>query len=67
MVGLPWWVTAHDAEYEDGLWAKFPDDPTGSKAIWVARNVTWWVHTAWWKYGPVDRSGKMQPLHACPK
>ena len=41
----------------------FPPGP-GQVALKVVRNVTYWVHRDWWKFGACDRSGTLQPLYA---
>jgi len=57
-------LVGHDVGYEGGLHKGFP--PAPAPLIWGLRNVGWWVHSDWWKFGPCDRLGNLKPLHAIP-
>ncbi len=65
--GLPWFTTVHDRYYEDGLWFSFPFQTVPLVILWVCRNITYWLHSDSWKFGPVGRDGKMRPLYAVGK
>ncbi|KFA65293.1 hypothetical protein S40285_02681 [Stachybotrys chlorohalonatus IBT 40285] len=57
--GLPLVMISIDREFENGVWAnKFP--PAEAQImVSLVRNVTFWAHRDWWKFGVCDRSGKL--------
>ncbi|KAH8170308.1 hemerythrin HHE cation binding domain-containing protein [Sarocladium implicatum] len=63
--GLPFLCVTIDRHYEGDRWlSAFPPGP-GQTVLAVARQTAYWVHRDWWKFGPCDRYGNMQPLYAC--
>jgi len=61
--GVPFCLAHLDVNFEDGIWKDFPPAPWIIK--FVVRNITWWVHSDWWKFAASDRNGKLKPLYAC--
>ncbi|KAL2207032.1 hypothetical protein CC79DRAFT_1367922 [Sarocladium strictum] len=62
--GLGFVAANFDRHFENDRWlTTFPPGP-GQTAMAVVRNVTYWVHKDWWKFGSCDRTGKVQPLYA---
>jgi hypothetical protein len=63
--GLAFISANFDRHFEDDRWlTSFPPPGPGQTAMAIVRNVTYWVHKDWWKFGACDRSGKVQPLYA---
>lgn len=64
VTGLPFFSVNFDRHFENDRWLTvFPPGP-GQAALAVVRNVTYWVHRDWWKFGACDRMGKLQSLYA---
>jgi hypothetical protein len=59
---LPMLWFNHDVNFEDGQWKGFPGLPPVVK--WVMVNVLRWWRSNWWRFGSVDRSGKLVTLLA---
>jgi len=60
---MPWAWAQMDIHYEDDMWTEFPPAPWFIK--FLVKNVTWWIHSDWWKFGACDRYGNLKPLYAC--
>jgi hypothetical protein len=52
----------HDVDFEDQHWRDFPGLPYPVK--WVMVNIIGWWRSNWWRFGSVDRNGKLVPLLA---
>lgn len=59
---LPMLWFNHDVDFEDGYWSGFPGLPAPMK--WVMVNVFGWWRSNWWRFGSVDRNGKLIELLA---
>lgn len=59
---LPMLWYNHDVDYEDGLWRDFPGLPWIMK--WIMVNIVGWWRSNWWRFGGVDRNGKLVTLLA---
>ncbi|PKS08181.1 hypothetical protein jhhlp_005457 [Lomentospora prolificans] len=65
--GFPWFMTCGDVNFEDGLWKNFPPGIAPKVAFFICRHFTFWIHADWWKFGPCDKFGNLQPLYAVPE
>lgn len=55
-----------DDHFENDIWVgKFP--PDAGHVLAFLRNVAYWRHSDWWKFGSIDRNGNPQKLYAGPK
>ena len=61
---MVWGCSNHDVNYEGGRWANWPPAPWF--ILWFCRNIAFWAHSDWWRFGACDRLGNMQPLYAIP-
>ncbi|KAH7319685.1 hemerythrin HHE cation binding domain-containing protein [Stachybotrys elegans] len=62
--GLPFVAVNLDMNYEDGIWREKVPPKEGQRILTVVRNITYWLHRDWWKFGSCDRHGNLQRLYA---
>jgi len=65
--GMSWFLSVADYEFEDGRWKSFPPGVVPQVIMFLCRHLTFGVHADWWKFGPCDKWGRMQPLYAVPE